>query len=59
MNDWKKVSEGYGYAIPQEQLEKAGPVLDTLLKVFRPLSRRVPHLTEPAVIFGFHSQESE
>jgi hypothetical protein len=51
MKDWKSIAAGLDLDIPESDLEKIVPVLDTLEAAFRPLVREIPLETEPAVIF--------
>jgi hypothetical protein len=51
MKDWKSIAIALSLDIPDTDLEKIAPVMDTLEAAFRPLVREIPLETEPAVIF--------
>ena len=49
--DWNLIAKGIAPEIPEPQLEKVVGVLQALETQFVPLLQRLPHDTEPAVIF--------
>ncbi len=51
MKDWKKIASGNGLEIPDADIERIAPALDSLESAFRPLTGRIPGEIEPAVIF--------
>lgn len=57
MNDWKAVAAGLKRDIPEADLERIAPALDTLLAAFRPLHELLTEEVEPAVVF--HPEEGE
>ena len=53
MKNWKQIAAGYALPIPEEQLARISPSLDSLDAAFRPLLDRIPLETEPAIILSF------
>ena len=51
MRNWKLVASGRDAGIPDPDLERVTPSLDSLEAVFRLLIRAIPHDIEPAVVF--------
>lgn len=51
MTDWKLLAKAQGGAIPEEQMERIAPVLDSLEKSFRALPERLAIDDEPPVVF--------
>jgi hypothetical protein len=49
--DWNLIAKGIVPEIPEPQLEKVVGVLQALETQFAPLLQRLPHDTEPALIF--------
>ena len=43
MTDWKLVSKALDTGIPEDQLERIAPTLDTLETALRPLQKTIPH----------------
>lgn len=57
--DWKSLARALDLGIPEADVEKVKPALDSLEESFRPLAANVPHLTEPAVVFLCPGEEAE
>jgi len=57
--DWKLLAQALSLDIPDPDLEKITPALDALEVSFRPLADKVPHETDPAVLFFCHAEEAE
>jgi hypothetical protein len=56
--DWNLIAKGIAPEIPEPELEKVVNVLQALESQFAPLRKKLPHETEPALIFpSFHSPE--
>jgi hypothetical protein len=51
MKNWHKIAEAYDLRIPDSDLERIAPSLDTLESAFRPLTKRLPDDVEPAITF--------
>lgn len=51
MKDWKAIAAGSNLAIPQADLDRVADALGALEAAFRPLAARIPHATEPAVVY--------
>ncbi len=51
MKDWKAIAAGSNLAIPPADLERVAGSLDALEAAFRPLAARIPHSTEPALVY--------
>jgi hypothetical protein len=51
MKDWKLIAAGLGTDIPEADVAKIAPALNSLEAAFRPLSRNIPEDVEPAVTF--------
>ena len=51
MKNWKKIADGHDLGIPEPDLERVSPALDTLESAFRPLAKKIPDDVEPAVTF--------
>lgn len=49
--DWKTLARALALDIPETDVERIAPALDSLESSFRPLAEEVPPLAEPAVIF--------
>jgi hypothetical protein len=49
--DWKRIAKGIAPEIPETDLEKVITVLQALETQFAPLLQRLPHDTEPALVF--------
>ena len=43
MTDWKLVSKALDIGIPDDQLERIAPTLNTLETALRPLQKTIPH----------------
>jgi len=52
MKNWKLLAASLGLDIPQSDLEKIQPALDSLDAAFRPLTKEISHETEPAFTFS-------
>jgi hypothetical protein len=59
MKDWKKIASGHGLNIPETDLDKIAPSLDTLEAAFRPLVKTIPHDVEPAVTFSIPLEDGQ
>jgi len=59
MKDWKKIASGHGLNIPETDLDKIAPALDTLEAAFRPLVETIPHDVEPAVTFSIPPEDGQ
>ncbi len=55
--NWKMIAAGFDLDIPESDLKKIEPSLESLEKAFRPLLRSLPHETEPAVMFQCQPEE--
>jgi hypothetical protein len=51
MKDWKTIASASGLGIPDADLERIAPALESLESAFRPLSADIPGAIEPAVTF--------
>ena len=51
MKNWKQIASATAAAIPEPDLARISPSLDSLEAAFRPLTRQIPHDVEPAIIF--------
>lgn len=51
MTDWILLAAARRLGIPDEELERGGPVMEALEASFRPLARSIPLEVEPAVLF--------
>ncbi len=51
MKNWKKIAEANELRIPETDIERVAPALDTLEAAFRPLTRSIPDDVEPAITF--------
>jgi hypothetical protein len=49
--NWKLIAQGIAPEIPEPELDRAVAVLRALENQYSPLLERLPHDTEPAVIF--------
>ncbi len=58
MRDWKLLAAALELDLGDAEIEKIAPSLDALETAFRPLARKIPHDTEPAVLF-FSAPEEE
>ena len=59
MKDWKLVAQAYDLGIPNEELERITPPLDTLEAAFRPLVRTIPLDIEPVVKYDCPREEAK
>jgi hypothetical protein len=59
MKNWKKIAEGSDLNIPESDLERIRPSLDTLESLFRPLTKGIPDDVEPAVTFRVFPEGGE
>jgi hypothetical protein len=59
MKNWKKIAEGSDLCIPEPDIERIVPSLDTLESLFRPLTKGIPDDIEPAVTFRVFPEGSE
>jgi hypothetical protein len=59
MKNWQKIAEAYDLRIPDSDLERIAPSLDTLELAFRPLTKRIPDDIEPAVTFRILPESGE
>jgi len=57
--DWNLIANGIAPEIPEPELEKVVNVLQALEKQFSPLRQRLPHDTEPALVFPSFSSPEE
>jgi len=57
MRNWKQIASGFNLDIPESAIDKIAPVMDGLEATFRPLAGKIPHETEPAVIFQIVPEE--
>ena len=56
--DWNLIAKGIAPEIPQPELDNVVGVLQALESHFEPLRQRLPHETEPSLIFpSFHAPE--
>jgi hypothetical protein len=51
MKNWKKIAEAHDLRIPETDLERIVPALETLEAAFRPLAKTIPDEIEPAITF--------
>jgi hypothetical protein len=51
MKNWKKIAEASEPRIPDSDLDRVIPSLETLEAAFRPLTESIPDDVEPAVSF--------
>jgi hypothetical protein len=49
--NWKLIAQGVAPEIPEPELDRAVAVLQALVEQFAPLLERLPHDTEPALVF--------
>lgn len=59
MKNWKKIAEAYDLRIPDSDLERIAPSLDSLESAFRPLTERIPDDVEPAITFRILVESGE
>jgi hypothetical protein len=59
MKNWQKIAEAYDLRIPDSDLERITPSLDTLELAFRPLTKRIPDDVEPAITFRILAEGGE
>ena len=59
MKDWKKIASAQGLNIPDADLERVAPPLETLEAAFRPLVKTIPHDVEPAVTFTIPPEDGQ
>lgn len=59
MKNWKKIAEASELPIPEPDLDRITPALDTLEAAFRPLTKDIPHDVEPAVAFYIFPEPAE
>ena len=57
--NWKLIASGLNLEIPDSDLEKIRTSLDNLDKSFQPLLEKLPHETEPAVMFQCQPTETQ
>ncbi len=57
--DWKKIAKANGLAIPDADLDRIAPALDSLEAVFRTQAQDLTGKDEPAVIFRASTEESQ
>jgi hypothetical protein len=57
MTDWKAIALARGLQMPDDQLERLCATLAALEAAFQPLKERIPHHTEPAVLFQCRPEE--
>ena len=51
MTDWAKIAKASAPEIPEEQVERIGPVLEALERAFRAAAETLPHTVESALVF--------
>ena len=54
MTNWKAASAAFAPDIPEDQLDRITPALDSLDAAFRPLVNTIPVETEPAYVLLVH-----
>jgi hypothetical protein len=59
MKNWKKIAEAHDLRIPESDLERVAPALDSLEIAFRPLTKTIPDDIEPAVTFRVFPESGE
>ena len=56
MTDWAKIAKASVPEIPDEQMERIGPVLEALERAFRVAVETLPHPVESALVFRAEEQ---
>jgi len=59
MKNWKKIAEANDLRIPESDLERVVPALETLEAAFRPLAKTIPDEIEPAITFRIIPEPGE
>ncbi len=59
MKNWKKIAEANDLRIPESDLERIVPALETLEAAFRPLVKTIPDEIEPAITFRIIPEPAE
>jgi hypothetical protein len=59
MKNWKKIAEASDARIPEPDLDRITPALDTLEAAFRPLTKHIPDDVEPALAFYVFPEAAE
>lgn len=56
--DWKLLAKARKLDIPEADLDRIAPVLETMERAFRPLAGEIPPEIEPAITFRLEPEEA-
>ena len=59
MKDWRQLAKAANVDITAEELERIVPILKGLENAYRPLTKKIPLGTEPALIFQPERREEQ
>ena len=59
MTDWKAIAKARGWNMPEEDLERNTPVLDSTTEALSRIAERLPLETEPANLYRVAPEDFE